>query len=333
MNKKLSGRTCWWNGKMIPEHEARLSIYDSSLMWGSCVFTMTRSFNKKHFRINQHINRLYNNARYIGIDIPYTKEQLLEVIEKVTKENEKLFREDDEHRLMINVTPGLLSIYENSGVDIEPGCNVIIADYPLRWTVQALGHLFDEGINAVVPAQRAIPARLLDPKVKNRSRLHYLKANQEVSRMKGKNNWGLLLDEDGFVTEGIGSNFFIVKDGVIFTPEGRNVLRGISRQTVVGLANSMVMRQEHGNMTTDIKYIQETNIEPYDIFEADEAFMTATPFCMLPVTHFEGKPIGTGTPGPIYQQILSAWSELVQVDIKKQIQDWQSDGVNPYEQK
>ena len=95
---------------------------------------------------------------------------------------------------------------------LHKGPNVIIADFPLRWTVEGIGKLFDVGINAVITSQRAIPANLMDPKIKNRSRLFYLMANIEASEIERKNTWALLLDTDGYVAEGTGDNFFIVKD-------------------------------------------------------------------------------------------------------------------------
>ena len=138
--------------------------------------------------------------------------------------NDHLFREDDEHRLMIDVSRGLLGIYQ--GIEgLHKGANVIIADFPLRWTVATMGTLFDEGINAVITSQRAIPSYLLDPKIKNRSRIHYLMANIEAGQAKGDNNWALLLDPEGFIAEGSGDNFFIVKDGVVITPGAQHTPR------------------------------------------------------------------------------------------------------------
>ena len=156
-----------------------------------------------------------------------TKDQMECAIQETIKVNESEFGEDDEHRIMIDVTRGLLSIYEGV-VGTHKGINIIIADFPLRWTVRGMGKLFKEGINAVIPSQRAIPASLIDPKVKNRSRIHYLMANMQVSNYEGDRNWALLLDTDNYVAEGTGDNFFIVKNGVLLTPEPRNILRGIS---------------------------------------------------------------------------------------------------------
>ena len=115
---------------------------------------------------------------------------------------------------MIDISRGLLGIYENvSG--LKKGPNVIIADFPLKWTVSGMGKLFNKGINMVITSQRAIPASLMDPKIKNRSRLFYMMANIEASLFKGDNNWALMLDPDGFIAEGTGDNFLIVKDSVL----------------------------------------------------------------------------------------------------------------------
>ena len=146
---------------------------------------------------------------------------------KTMEKNMKFFNKDDEHRVMIDVSRGLLSLYED--VDIRKGPNVIIADFPLRWTVQNLSHIYDHGLNLCVTSQRAIPTHLMDPKIKHRSRVFYLMANIEASNFEGEDNWALMLDPDGFIAEGTGDNFFIVKDKTIITPEGRNILRGISR--------------------------------------------------------------------------------------------------------
>jgi branched-chain amino acid aminotransferase len=174
-----------------------------------------------------------------------------------------------------------------------------------------MGKLFDTGINAVIPSQRAIPAHLLEPKIKSRSRIHYQMANIEVSYWNGDDNWALLLDPDGFIAEGTGDNFFIIKDGIILTPEGRNVLRGISRAYIFELAQSM-----------EIECL-EKNIEPYDVYTADEAFMTGTPFCLLPVTKLKGIAIKNGKVGNIFRRLLKKWSENVGVDIEKQIKKWE----------
>ena len=313
----MSERVVWWNGKLIPESEAKISIYDEAMMFGSTVFEMTRSFNKNQFMLMEHINRLYNGLKILRINITMSKQDMYDACMETIKANN--FSDDEEDRLMINVTRGLLGIYHEVGPTTP---NVIIADFPLRWTVQSMGHLFDTGINAVIPSQRNIPASLLEPKIKNRSRIHYLMANIEVSNYSGKDNWALLLDNDGFITEGTGDNFFIVKNGKVITPEGRNILRGVSRDYIIEICK-----------INNIECI-EKNIEPYDVYTADEAFMSGTPFCMLPVTSLNSVKIGDGKVSNMYKRLLKIWSDDVGVDIEKQIKGWNkkcTSGITPYE--
>jgi len=303
------------NGRLIPETEAKLSVYDSALMFGDMVFEMTRSFNKKQFKLREHLERLYVGIKILRIPIDITIDQMEKHCYETIEANENLFRTDDEHRLMIDVSRGLLGIYQ--GIDgLHKGTNIIIADFPLRWTVTKMGHLFDRGINAVIPSQRAIPASLMDPKIKNRSRLFYLTANIEVSQYSGEDNWALLLDTSGYISEGTGDNFFIIKDNVIISPEGKDILRGISRQYVM----------EELCPQLGLKVI-EKNIEPYDVYTADEAFMTGTPFCMLPVVKLNGLKIGTGKVGEVYKSLLKTWSDNTGVDISMQIKKWNAEEI------
>jgi branched-chain amino acid aminotransferase len=298
------------NGEFVPESEAKISIYDSALMFGDMVFEMTRSFDKKQFKLREHLERLYIGIKILRIPLMMTIDEMEKAVYETIEKNKPAFSGDDEHRIMIDVSRGLLGIYQ--GIDgIHKEQNVIIADFPLRWTVAGMGKLFDTGINAVITSQRAIPVSLMDPKIKNRSRLFYLMANIEASYYKGENNWALLLDPDGFIAEGTGDNFFIIKDGVIITPEGRNILRGISRDYVMN------------TLCPQLKVpMIEKNIEPYDVYTADEAFMTGTPFCMLPVTQLNGVLIGNGKTGQGFSRLINQWSENTGVDIIKQIKDW-----------
>ncbi len=304
-----SGRVVYMNGKFVPESEAKISIFDSALMFGDMVFEMTRSFNKKQFKLREHLERLYTGINILHIPLKMTIEELEQVCYETIEKNDKVFDEHDEHRLMINVSRGPLGLYAPVfDGKLEP--TVVVADFPLKWAVAAMAPLYDSGINAVIPSQRAIPASLMEPKIKNRSRLFYQMANIEVSQIKGENNWALLLDPDGFITEGTGDNFFIVKDGEILTPEGRNILRGISRDYIFILAEELSIP------------CRECNIEPYDVYTADEAFMTATPFCILPTVSFQGIKIGNGKMGEITTTLLNKWSDNVGLNIQKQIQEY-----------
>tara|TARA_S200000501_G_scaffold317315_1_gene310640 strand:- start:6451 stop:7425 length:975 start_codon:yes stop_codon:yes gene_type:complete len=318
-------RKVYMNGSFVDEQDAKVSIYDSSLMFGDMVFEMTRSFNGEQFKLREHIKRLLTGIKIFRIPLEETEDSIYEKCLLTIDQNKGEFKDDDEHRLMIDVSRGLLDIYK--GVDgLHKEANLIIADFPLRWTVKSMGILFDQGINAFISSQRAIPARYLDPKIKNRSRVFYLMANIEAAQVRYPNTWALMLDDDGYITEGTGDNFFIIKDGVVITPEGRNILRGISRDYVIY------------ELCKELKLeCVQKNIEPYDVYNADEAFMTGTPFCMLPVTSLNELQIGSGERGPIFNLILKKWSENIGLDIESQIKSWDEGnndkniGTSPYQ--
>ena len=298
-------RIVYLSGTFVPEREAKISIYDSALMFGDMVFEMTRSFNGKQFLLRQHLERLYRGIKMLQIPIKETMAEMEALVYKTMEMNQPAFLPTDEHRMVINVSRGPLSTYKMVfGGKLEP--TVVIADFPVKWTVASLAHFFDDGVHAITPNQRAIPAQLLEPKIKNRSRMHYMLANLEVSLVSDPNAWALLIDPDGFVAEGTGSNFFIVSDGKLLTPEPRNVLRGTRRGYLLELARKL------GILTA------ESNIELYDVINADEAFFTSTAFSMLPCTKINGLAIGEGKTGPIFKRLLAAWSEDVGVDILKQ---------------
>ncbi len=323
MKNISNNRVVYFNGKFVPESEAKISIYDSALMFGDMVFEMTRSFNGSQWKLREHLDRLYSGLKILRVPILMTIDQMEEAVYETIERNKPAFNEDDEHRILIDVTRGLLSLYH--GIDgAETGPNVVIADFPLRWTIQGCSNLYDVGINLMIPSQRAIPSHLMEPKIKNRSRLFYLMANIEVSLYKGENNWALMIDQDGFITEGTGSNFFMVKNNILYTPEGRNILRGITRQTVI---EDIAPRL---NLT-----VVEKNIEPFDVYEADEAFVTSTPFCLIPAVTLNGLKIGNGKPGKVTNMLLREWGIMVDVDIVGQIKRWdsdieQSDSPSPY---
>lgn len=309
------GRVVYMNGKYVSEKDAKISIYDSALMFGDMVFEMTRSFNKKQFKLREHLERLLNGVKIYRIPLKLTIEDLEKICFETIKKNEAFFNPTDEHRLMINISRGPLGIYapvfQNN---IEP--TVVVADFPLKWTVASMGKLYDEGVNAVLVNQRAIPSHLMDPKIKNRSRVFYQMANIEASMFRGKNNWALMMDTDGFIAEGSGDNFFIIKNGTIITPEGRNCLVGISRNYIFEICKEL-----------GINCI-EKNIEPYDVYTADEAFMTGTPFCVLPVFRFNETKIGDGNFGKITKKIIKKWSDNVGVDIIAQIKKFEKECNN-----
>ncbi|MDP2652770.1 MAG: aminotransferase class IV [Candidatus Omnitrophota bacterium] len=304
-NGKLQRYIAYVDGQFVDHKEAKISIYDSALMFGDMVFEMLRTFNHKHFMLDEHLERLYASMRYVKIPFPMSIEKMKELYNETMERNKDLFDEKEELRPLINVSRGILPIYHDvDGHSLRP--NLIIAVFPLRWTIGATYPNYINGISMYAASQRAIPADLLEPKVKNRSRLHYQMANLEMREI-GPHAWALLLDTDGFLAEGTGSNLFLVKNGKLLTPEGRNVLRGITRDYVMQLAKELGIPCE------------EKNLNLYDMYQADEAFVTSTPYCIVPVTSVNSVAIGTGKPGPVVKKLLDQWSQKVGVDIVGQV--------------
>jgi branched-chain amino acid aminotransferase len=295
-------RLVYLNGEFVPETEAKISVYDSALMFGDMVFEMTRSFNKKQFMLRQHLERLYRGIKQLRIPLKLSMDEMEQLVYKTMEANEPAFEAHDEHRIMIDVSRGPLGMYRMVfGGGVEP--TIVIADFPVKWTVASLAHFYDDGIHAITPSQRAIPSPLLEQKIKNRSRMHFLFANLQVSLSDDPNAMALLLDPDGFIAEATGANFFIVEDGKLLTPEGRNILRGTRRAYILDLARRLGIEP------------QETNIDLYDAIHSDEAFFTSTAFSMLPCTKINGLRVGDGKVGPMFRRLIDAWSEEVGVDI------------------
>jgi branched-chain amino acid aminotransferase len=304
-----AGRVVYYNGQFVPESEARVSVFDSALMFGDMVFDMTRSFNGKQFLLSEHIERIYAGIKMLRIPLDMTPGQMIEAVEKTIEANRPAFASNDEHRIMIDVSRGPLAMYARVfGGKVEP--TVIISDFPVRWTVVPLAPLYRSGVHAVFPCQRMIPADLLEPKIKNRSRLHYLMANLDVAMVDDPTAWALLLDPAGFIAEGTGSNFFLVKDGRLLTSEPRNILRGTRRKYTMQLARKLGIE------------VVECNLNEYDAINADEAFFTSTAFTLMPCVKVQGCTIGNGQRGPITQKLIDAWCELVGLDFIAQAEQY-----------
>jgi branched-chain amino acid aminotransferase len=303
------GRVVYFNGEFVPEKDAKLSIFDSALMFGDMVFDMTRSFNGEQFILREHIDRIYAGVKMLKIPLEMTPEEMEQAVYETIEANKPAFSDTDEHRIMIDVTRGPLSMYARV-FDGKIGPNVIISDFPVKWTVAPLARLYDSGVHAVFPSQRMIPADLLEPKIKNRSRIHYLMANLDVSLVDDPTAWALLLDTDGFIAEGTGSNFFIAKDGKLLTPEPRNILRGTRRKYSIELARKMGIE------------VVECNLNRYDAINADEAFFTSTAFTVMPCVKVQGCQLGDGKTGAVTQKIIEAWNELIGLDFIAQAKEY-----------
>ena len=229
-------RQVYFNGKYVPESEARVSIFDSALMFGDMVFEVTRTYNHEPFRLREHLERLYAGIKILEIDCGLTIDEMEAVTLETMEVNASLFPEGLDMQIMHDVSRGPLALYDTVFPQgLEP--TVSINCWPLTYHLAGIADSYDTGVHAVTVPQRSVPSRLIDPKIKNRSRIYYQVAGVQAGKVE-PGAYPILMDDDGFLTEGAGANFFIVRDGELFTPEGRNILRGVTRGAVMDLAAS-----------------------------------------------------------------------------------------------
>ncbi len=303
----MSQRLVYFNGEFIPELEARISIFDSALMFGDMVFEVTRSFNQKPYRLREHLDRLYGSIRYAEIDCSLTIDEM-EAATYETIERNLPALDGLDFQIMHDVTRGGLPLYDSL---IKEGAAPIVSInvIPLIRHIGNQADKYETGSHFVITPQQSVPSRYIDPKAKNRSRIFYKIAELHANRLE-EGAMALLTDEHGFITEGTGNNFFMARDGEIFTPKPNDILRGVSRHACMDLAATLGIP------------VHEADIEPYDVREADEAWWTSTTTCMMPVTRFNFQPIGDGKPGDIYLRLLDAWSKEVGVNITAQARQY-----------
>jgi len=298
------------NGEFLPASQAKLNIYDLGVVMGATFSEMTRTFRHQLFRAEDHVNRLYRSAKYGGIALPLTAAEMLAKTHELARANCALIGEAVDLAVVHFITPGENRIYAGGAASATPlaatplSPTVCIHSFPLAFA--AWRHLFRDGAHVVTPAIRHIPPQCIDPKTKNRSRLHWHLADQQA-RAVDPQAISLLLDLDGNITECAGANFLVIKDRTIYSPTSRNILQGISLLTARDLAASL-----------DLQWI-EKDLQPYDVINADEAWLTTTPYCVAPATRINGIPIGSGQPGPLWRVMLKAWSDLAGLDIEAQI--------------
>ena len=304
----MSSRSVYLNGEYVPEAGARVSIFDSALMFGDMAFEMTRTFGGKPFELRHHLQRLYASLTLLEIDCQLTIDEMEQATLATLARNRKTEPDDVDWQIMHDVSRGPLPLYATAFPG-GPRPTVSINCWPLITHMGGFAHYYGEGFPLVIPAQHAIPAHLVDAKCKTRSRLHYAMANAQAHRV-APDAWAVLLDTEGNLAEGTGSNVFLAHNGELLTPEPRNILLGVSRATVLELARELGIP------------CRETNLGRYEAMAADEMFLTATTFCVCHASSIEGRRIGDGGPGPIVRQLQAAWAQRVGVDFVAQARDY-----------
>ena len=306
MAQQLSNqRIAWFNGQFMPEGQVMIPFRDRSWKYGDGAFDMTRTFNGAPFRLKEHIDRFYRSLRYLRIDPGLTPKQMIDLSEEVLARNEHLRAPHADYGLGQRVSRGVDG-HGDEGWE-HTGPNVVIECQPLP--LKARARMFRDGLDVWTPPNRRIAPDMLSPRAKSHNYLNMIVAEQSV-KAHDKDGWALLLDVNGNLAEGMGSNIFIVHDGGLRTPREKYVLPGVSRQMTIDLAAKLGIKCE------------ERDIDLFDAANADEMFLTSTSLCIAGVKSFNGAPVGNGkAPGPVTKRLVDAYIAEVGCDFVKQYLD------------
>ena len=267
------------NGEYVPKDEARISIFDFGFLRGDAVFDTTSAWNGRIFKLSAHLERLALSLRAVRIPCPVPLEELRGVIIETTRRCGLR-----NAYIQTIVTRGEPPLGVRDLTQCRPSLIVFAVPYVFILTPEQI----QAGGRAMIATTRALPVQSLDPKIKALSRLHF-----DLATLQGKAagmDVSLMLDLDGHVTEGPGFNVFVVKGGELYSPP-EGILMGITRQTVFELAAEHRLPAREAQLTA------------YDLYAADEVFLTSTAGGIMPLVEIDGRPIGDGKPGPVSQRI------------------------------
>lgn len=300
-------RVAWFNGVIMPEGQVMIPFRDKSWKSGDGAFDMTRTFNGVSFRMKEHVERFYRSLRYLRIDPGLSPREMIDASEEVVARNEHLRAPHGDWWVCQRISRGVDAVGDEGWEHTGP--NLVIDVTPLPLAKRAA--MFRDGAEVMTTTVRRTAPGMLSPRAKMNNYLNMIVAGQAL-KVARPDAWPLLLDENGNLAEGSGSNIFVVAEGRMRTPRERYVLPGVSRQMTMDLAAKLGIPCE------------EADIDLFDAANAEEMFLTSTSLCILPVASFDGQPVGP-TPwrgaGPITQRLIDAYSAEVGCDFVKQYLD------------
>jgi branched-chain amino acid aminotransferase len=271
-----------------PKSQAKVSVYDHGLLYGDGVFEGIRAYNGVVFKLKEHIERLYRSAHAIMLQIPLTKEEMTQAVLGTLRKN-KL----STAYIRLVVTRGVGDLGLDPRKCPKPSIIIITDTISLH-----AGEAKEKGITAMISWVKRNPVDTTTHEIKSLNYLNSVLAKIEAN-MSGVDE-AICLDKNGFVVEGVGENLFIVKNGKILTPPScTGALSGITAQVVIKLAKKL------GSDVT------ETNITPFQLFTADEAFFTGTAAEIVPIKEVNKRQIGNGSPGPVTKRLMAEFHKKV----------------------
>ncbi len=277
------------NGEFVPREEARVSVFDHGYLYGDGIFEGIRAYNGRVFRLDEHLDRLYESARSIMLSVPLAKTEMREAVLQTMRRNDL---REGYIRLVVSRGRGDL------GLDPRkcPTPTVVIIAETIRLYPE---EAYTRGLRAITTTVRKIRSDMLSPQVKSLNYLNNILARLEVNQ--GGADEGIMLSADGLVTECTADNVFLVRRRELWTPPPVvGLLRGITRDTVLDLARRLEIS------------VFERAFTIHDVYTADECFLTGTAAEVAPVVQVDGRIIGEGRPGAITKRLIAAYRDLVQ---------------------
>lgn len=290
MTKKI-----WLNNKIVSESQAKVSVWDRGFLYGDGVYETLRVYQGKIFRAKEHWKRLNHSLEGLRLKIPWTAQKLTEFCTKTARANRL-----QECLIRVTITRGVGELGYDPATCKKP--TLAILAVPVR---SDLEELWKKGVKISIAKTCRNHPKTLNPSVKSINCLNGIFAKMESLK---KNAFeGLFLNLDGYLAEGTISNIFLIKSGILKTPSlDCGILNGVTRNAVIETAKN-----------SDFQVL-ETRIKPFELFEADESFLTSTTMELMPVVQVDNKKIGSGKPGPITKFLHVKFRELLSKELKLQ---------------
>lgn len=277
------------SGDFVPSEQAHLSIYDHGFLYGDGAFEGIRAYNGKVFKLREHVERLYSSLKALGIKLTYGSDQFAANIEKLVEMNEV-----GDGYIRVTISRGIALGLDPKNIRGE--ATVVISSDRLALYPQSM---YENGLEVVTVATRVANPQVLEPRIKSLGKyVANIQAKLEANQVGAGE--GLMLTEDGHVAECTGDNIFFIKNGVVCTPPAFvGILEGITRCTVIDLLKEMGVE------------VVEKVFTRFDLYTADESFLTGTAAEVIPMVVLDGRSIGDGKPGPLTKKLMSAFHEYV----------------------
>ena len=297
------GELAWQDGRFVLRHELSVPPGDAGFVLGATVVEQLRTVGGRLFEPDAHGERLRESLAVLGIEPAWSAGELLAAADQVAAHNHRLAAAGSDLGVVIFVTPGDLPA-QHEGRRGRPRC--VAHTFPLAFRLWADG--FERGVTLRSVDVEQVPEGCWPARVKVRSRLHYFLADRAADATEPGAR-AVLRHADGRVSETSTANVAIVRAGTVRTPPAGDALPGVS----LAFARRLAARE-------GLDW-EERSLVAADLAAADEILLTSTPSCILPATRFDGRPVGDGRPGPVYQTLLAAWSRAVGIDIARQARD------------